>query len=106
MRKTRGSKSLKTPLTLPKSARLDLTSSNSSIFRGVVVGSTLAVAEAVPLQTKVASNREHGKHANKGLLMSLASCINLEKRVSENSLSKFVATGLSSLNFLRTSLKS
>jgi hypothetical protein len=106
MRKIRGSRLLKTPLTLPKSARLDLTSSNSSIFRGVVVGSTLAVAEAVPLPTKVASNREHGKHANKGLLMSLVSFINLEKRVSENSRSKFVATGLSSLNFLRTSLKS
>ena len=106
MRKIRGSRLLKTPLTLPKSARLDLTSSNSSISKEVVVVSTLVVAEAVPLPTKVASNREHGKHANKGLLMSLVSCINLVKRASENSLLKFVATGLSLLNFRRTSLKS
>lgn len=97
---------MKTPLTLPKSARLDHTSSNSSIFKEVVGVSKIEVAEAVPLPTKVASNREHGKLANKGLLMSLVSCINLEKRVSENSLSKFVEIGLSSLNFRRTSLKS
>lgn len=94
---------MKTPLTLPKSARLDLTSSNSSIFKEVVEDSTLAVAEEVLLLTKVDSNREHGKHANKGLLMSLVSCINLEKRVSENNRSKFAVTGLSSLNFRRTS---
>ena len=68
--------------------------------------STLAVAVAVPLPTKVDSNREHGKHVSKGQLMSLASFINLAKRVSENNQSKFVATGLSSLNSLRTSLKS